>query len=123
MAKCIKSINRSIRTTNEGNGKLVYLAHFFAGFFLINGLPHFIQGISGNWFQTPFATPLGIGESSPLTNVLWGFVNFVISYLLLFHIGDFEFGKDISTAIVFSSALLTAIALSWHFGKVRKDKS
>jgi hypothetical protein len=41
-----------------------YLAHFVAGAFLANGVPHFVQGICGNKFQTPFARPRGIGESS-----------------------------------------------------------
>ena len=26
-------------------------------------------------FQTPFASPPGIGKSSPVVNVLWGFLN------------------------------------------------
>ena len=41
-----------------------YLAHFFAGAFLANGVPHFVQGICGNKFQSPFASPPGVGESS-----------------------------------------------------------
>jgi len=36
-----------------------YLAHFIAGAFLANGVPHFVQGVCGNKFQTPFATPRG----------------------------------------------------------------
>ena len=40
----------------------IYIAHFFAGFFLVNGVPHFVQGISGNSFQSPFARPPGVGE-------------------------------------------------------------
>jgi len=48
-----------------------YLAHFFAGSFLANGVPHFVQGICGNKFQTPFASPRGVGESSALVNVIW----------------------------------------------------
>lgn len=100
---------------------MVYLAHFFAALFLINGIPHFVQGISGNWFQTPFAKPPGVGESSPLINVLWGSFNFVIGYVLLLHVGDFEFGSNMNTVIVLAGALLTAIALSWHFGRVRND--
>ena len=52
-----------------------YLAHFFAGAFLANGVPHFVHGVSGNKFQTPFATPRGVGESSAIVNVIWGWFN------------------------------------------------
>ncbi|GAG09391.1 unnamed protein product, partial [marine sediment metagenome] len=43
-----------------------YLAYFFAGVFLANGVPHFVHGISGKKFQSPFASPPAVGESSPL---------------------------------------------------------
>ena len=60
-----------------------YLAHFFAGAFLANGVPHFVQGICGNKFQSPFASPPGAGESSAIVNVLWGFFNFIVAGALL----------------------------------------
>lgn len=59
-----------------------YLAAFFAGAFLINSIPHLVQGLSGNYFPTPFADPPGRGLSSPLTNVLWAFANILIGFLL-----------------------------------------
>ena len=62
----------------------IYLLQFVAGLFLANGVPHFVQGISGHWFQTPFASPPGVGESSPVVNVLWGFLNLVVGFALLF---------------------------------------
>jgi hypothetical protein len=34
-------------------------------------------------FQTPFAKPRGEGESSSTINVLWGFLNGAISYVLI----------------------------------------
>lgn len=97
----------------------IYIAHFFAGFFLVNGVPHFVQGISGNSFQSPFARPPGVGESSAVVNVLWGFTNFVIGYVLLFEIGAFSVGLNIDTLITGAGALLTSIALAWHFARVR----
>ena len=60
-----------------------YLAYFFAGALLANGVPHFVQGICGNKFQTPFASPSGVGESSAIVNVLWGFSNFVVAAALV----------------------------------------
>jgi hypothetical protein len=60
-----------------------YVTHFFAGAFLANGVPHFVQGICGNRFQTPFASPRGVGESSALVNVVWGWFNLVVGVALL----------------------------------------
>ncbi len=97
----------------------VYLAHFGAGIFLANGVPHFINGISGHQFQSPFASPPGVGESSPLINVIWGMANFVIGFLLLYGIGTFKAGLNMGTCTVGVGILLTAIGLSLHFGRVR----
>ena len=41
-----------------------YVAYFFGGAFLANALPHFGNGISGHAFQSPFASPPGVGLSS-----------------------------------------------------------
>jgi hypothetical protein len=60
-----------------------YTACLFAGLILTNGIPHFVQGISGDSFPTPFATPPGKGLSSPTVNVLWGLGNLLIGYVLL----------------------------------------
>ncbi len=64
-----------------------YVACFFAGAFLANAVPHFVNGVSGNPFPSPFANPPGKGLSSPVVNVLWGLGNFIVGYLL------FRFGK------------------------------
>jgi hypothetical protein len=60
-----------------------YLAAFFAGAFLANAVPHYVKGICGDKFPTPFSKPPGKGLSSPVTNVLWALFNVVIGYLLL----------------------------------------
>lgn len=99
---------------------LDYLAHFVAALFLVNGIPHFVQGVCGNPFQTPFAKPPGVGESPPITNVLWGSANLVTGYALLFGIGDFRVGANLDTLLTGLGALLAAMTLAWHFGKVRR---
>jgi hypothetical protein len=66
------------------------LAYFFGGAFLANALPHLGNGISGHAFQSPFATPPGEGLSSSTINVLWGFLNLAVAYLLLCRVGKFE---------------------------------
>ena len=60
-----------------------YVACFFAGMFLANTIPHFVHGISGDSFPSPFAHPPGKGLSSPTVNVVWGLANLVIGYILL----------------------------------------
>jgi putative Ca2+/H+ antiporter (TMEM165/GDT1 family) len=65
-------------------------AYFFAGAFLANFFPHFVSGVLGRTFPTPFASPPFRGASSPRTNVLYGMCNLAAAYLLLVHVGDFE---------------------------------
>jgi hypothetical protein len=76
-----------------------YIACFFAGMFLANAVPHFVHGISGNRFPTPFAHPPGKGLSSPTVNVVWALSNMVAGYLL-FRVGKVS-GGDSSALVVF----------------------
>lgn len=97
----------------------VYVSHFVAGVFLVNGVPHFVHGISGNRFQSPFASPPGVGESSPLVNVVWGMVNFLIGALLLYGVGEFRGGLTVDALVLAVGGALAAVGLSGHFGRVR----
>jgi len=46
-----------------------YAAYFFGGAFLVNAVPHFVDGVSGRRFQTPFASPPGRqGTEQVVTN-------------------------------------------------------
>ena len=92
-----------------------YLAYIFAGFFLANGVPHFVQGISGKKFPSPFASRPGKGLSPPLVNALWGLANFFIGYTLIFMVGDFCFGMTRDVLMVGLGAFLAAVALSITF--------
>lgn len=96
-----------------------YLAYFAAGLFLTNGVPHFVNGISGRKFQSPFASPPGVGESSPQINVIWGLINFVIGYLILAGVGDFTAGINLDALFFALGVLMMALILSWHFGRLR----
>jgi hypothetical protein len=58
------------------------LGFFLAGLFLVNGVPHFVQGICGKSHMTPFSR-----VSRPLTNVLWGLFNFGVGELILDGLG------------------------------------
>jgi hypothetical protein len=37
------------------------IAYFFGAAYLVNAIPHFVSGITGHPFQSPFATPSGEG--------------------------------------------------------------
>jgi hypothetical protein len=96
-----------------------YLLQFVAGLLLANGVPHFVHGISGAPFQSPFATPRGVGESSPLINVLWGFANLAIGLLLLRGFNPENGDPLIGWLLVGTGALLIGVYLARHFGRVR----
>ncbi len=72
---------------------LTFVAYFFGGVFLVNAVPHFTNGVSGRRFPTPFAVPLGKGESSPTVNVLWGSFNLLIGCLLVGRVGEFYLNR------------------------------
>lgn len=95
----------------------IYLAYFFGGAFLVNAVPHFVNGVSGRSFPSPFASPPGKGLSSPTVNVLWGTLNAVIGYILVWHVGAFH-GRHIpDAAITGVGGLLMAVMLSRTFGR------
>lgn len=54
---------------------LPLLSYFFGGAFLANAVPHFVSGMMGRPFQSPFVKPSEEGLSSSTVNVLWGFFN------------------------------------------------
>jgi len=97
-----------------------YLAYFAAGALLANGVPHFVNGISGKRFQSPFASPPGVGESPPLVNAIWGLANFAGGFALIFGVGYFRFGLNRAALMVGLGALAISVILSVHFGRVRK---
>jgi len=66
------------------------VSYLFGGAFMANGVPHFVSGVTGRPFQSPFAKPSGEGLSSSTVNVLWGFANFVVAYLLIARVGEFD---------------------------------
>jgi hypothetical protein len=93
------------------------LSYFFGGAFLTNALPHFISGLMGQPLQSPFAKPSGEGYSSSTVNVLWGFFNLVIAYLLLVLVGNFDIHSLQHSLALGLGSLLIAVPTSRHFGK------
>lgn len=104
------------------------LAYCFGGAFLANAVPHFVSGVMGRPFQSPFAKPRGEGLSSSTVNALWGFFNLVIAYLLIGRVG--EFGVRTTDHVialglgVLAMALLTARLFGrFHGGNSPEDSS
>jgi hypothetical protein len=84
---------------------LQLVSYFFGGVFLTNAVPHLVSGVKGEPFQSPFAKPPGQGLSSSTVNVLWGFFNIVLGYVLVCRVGDFEL-KITSDALAFGLGIL-----------------
>jgi hypothetical protein len=91
-----------------------YLACFCAGLFLANAVPHFVYGICGDRFPTPFSKPPGKGLSSPLVNVLWGLLNLIIG-TALFRVGQVWSGGNLTLAIFFAGVAAISVMLSINF--------
>jgi hypothetical protein len=68
---------------------------FLAGAFSANFVPHFVSGVLGRTFPTPFATPPFRGPSSSRVNVMYGLFNLAVAYMLLLHVGNFEPGRGL----------------------------
>lgn len=97
---------------------LYLIAYFFGGAFLSNAVPHFVSGVTGGPFQSPFAKPPGKGLSSSTVNVLWGFANLVIAYLLVCRVGAFDL-RDTFNAIAFGFGVLAiGLVSARHFGEL-----
>src|SRR6201987_3840400 len=87
------------------------VSYFFGGMFLANAVPHFASGVSGRTFQTPFAKPPGKGLSSSTVNVVWGFFNLLIAWLLIFRVGAFDL-HDAQHALAFGAGMLLMFLMS-----------
>jgi hypothetical protein len=97
-----------------------YIACFFAGMFLANVVPHFVCGISGDRFPTPFAHPPGKGLSSPTVNVVWALFNLVVGYIL-FRVGKVATGETVPFVVFFAGIATISIMLSLRFAKKQTE--
>jgi hypothetical protein len=90
---------------------------FFGGAFLANSVPHIVNGISGRAFQSPFAKPPGEGLSSSVVNVLWGFFNLAVAYILLVCLGQFNLHYWWQVVTAGAGALSLSVMMARHFGR------
>lgn len=95
-----------------------HISYFLGGAFLVNFVPHFVNGVSGRSFPTPFASPPGQGLSPAWVNAVWGLFNLLIGYLLTCRVGSFSLRKTINVGVAGIGALLMALNLATHFAQV-----
>jgi hypothetical protein len=57
--------------------ELFLIWYFLMGGLLANGVPHFVFGVAGKIFRSPFGQ-----KSKPKVNILWGLSNFVLATII-----------------------------------------
>jgi hypothetical protein len=101
---------------------IAYIVHFVAAAFLANGVPHFVNGISGRRFRTPFIRLADSRLSSPVTNVVWGWANVLVAMLLFANVGPLYIGTPGDTIFVAAGVLVTAVLLARFFERDAAQK-
>lgn len=99
------------------------VCYLFGGAFLANAIPHVVSGLMGRSFQSPFAKPRGEGHSSSTVNVLWGFLNVAIGYLLVLRVGNFDPRSTADIVALGLGALLIGLFLARRFGQFNGGNS
>jgi hypothetical protein len=94
-----------------------YASYFFGGALLTNAIPHFVSGVMGRPFQSPFAKPRGVGLSSSTVNVLWGFFNLAVGYVLLCRVGNFDLRSTADVAVSGLGVVLMGVMMARMFGR------
>jgi hypothetical protein len=94
-----------------------YVSYFFGGMFFTNAIPHFVRGVSGQSFQSPFAKPPGQGLSTSTVNVLWGFLNLVLGYVLVCRVGLFDLRSTDHVVALGLGTLLMSVLSARMFGR------
>ena len=74
--------------------------------------------MSGHAFQSPFASPPGVGLSSSMVNVLWGLFNLAIGYLLVCRVGSFNLRRTLDVLALGAGVLIMSVMLAHTFGKL-----
>ncbi len=97
-------------------------AYFFGGLFLANFTPHFVAGVSGRAFHTPFARPPFRGLSSPAVNILWALFNLVVAYSLLVLVGGLELRRVGDVAVAAAGFGLGSLFIARSVTKMQRER-
>jgi hypothetical protein len=99
------------------------VSYFFGGAFITNAIPHFVSGVMGHPFQSPFAKPPGQGLSTSTVNVLWGSLNFAVGYVLVCRVGMFDLRSTDQVLALGIGALLMSVLTARIFGRFHGGNS
>jgi hypothetical protein len=99
------------------------VSYFFGGAFLTNAVPHFVSGVMGRPFQSPFAKPPGQGLSSSSVNVLWGLLNLAVGYVLICRVGNFDLRATDQAIAAGLGMLVLGMASAIGFGRFNGGNS
>jgi hypothetical protein len=91
------------------------VAYFSGGVLAANAIPHFVAGTMGRPFQTSFAKPPGKGLSASTVNVVWGFFNAIVGYLV--HVGAFNLRATSHMLALGLGMLLISLNHARQFGQ------
>jgi hypothetical protein len=101
---------------------LELLAYFVGGAAIANTLPHLVSGLMGRKFPSPFAKPPGKGQSSAVTNVVWGFANLVLAYVLVCRVGRFDLQDLTHVAALGLGLLALSLLTARQFGSLNEGR-
>jgi hypothetical protein len=90
---------------------------FLAGLLLANGIPHFVNGISGRDFHNPSLHRFVPSVPSPLFNVIWGLLNFGVVIFLLTAADVLTIPVSGEAALFAGGFTFAAIGLSIFFNR------
>jgi hypothetical protein len=93
------------------------VSYFFGGLFLTNAIPHLVSGLMGRPFQSPFAKPHGEGFSSSTVNVVWGWFNVAMAYVLLCRVGAFDLRNGQHLVVTTIGAFAISLFAARRFGR------
>ena len=97
--------------------------YLLGGVVLVNAIPHFVSGVMGRPFQTPFAKPPGKGLSSSTVNVLWGGFNVVVGYVLVLRVGSFDPRSTGDALALGAGGLIGGLFLARVFGPLHGGRT
>ena len=86
-----------------------YVGAFFAGAFLLNAIPHFVKGVCGDKFPTPFSKPPGKGLSSAPVNTVWALFNLLAGHVL-WHVSKPMSSHGLMLAFAVGFAMLAVLS-------------
>ena len=100
-----------------------FLAYFFAGVFFANFVPHFVSGVLGRTFPTPFASPPFRGPSPSHVNVLYGMCNLAVAYALLLRVGDFEPRSALHAGVFGLGFAAWSLMITRSLARIQRERS